>query len=190
MDVPQAPSTSPTSSFTEAEEGLQVLIRTSKTDAHSAGRTVAVPYGSNPATCPVRSLRAWLDQRADAGLGPGALFVRVDRHGRLAHPMQRHGHPIGDPSGRLSGEAVADAVARAAKRAGLTTIPEGVLQPEPPRWSGHSLRRGFATASRQAGHDLVRIGRHGGWADGSKVLYGYLEDVDRWEENPLIGVGL
>ena len=81
-------------------------------------------------------------------------------------------------------------VARAAERAGLTEVPEGVLALEPPRWSGHSLRRGFATASRRAGHDLIRIGRHGGWADGSKVLYGYLEDVDRWEENPLIGVGL
>jgi hypothetical protein len=32
------------------EEGLQVVIRTSKSDAKSLGRTIAVPYGSNPAT--------------------------------------------------------------------------------------------------------------------------------------------
>jgi len=175
---------------TEVDEGLQVIIRTSKADLHSTGRTVAVPYGSNPATCPVRAVRAWLTVRDTAGLGPGPLFVRIDRWQRLAHPMHRNGRPIGTPDGRLTGEAVADAVARAAERAGLAAVPDDVLRPDPPRWSGHSLRRGFATASRKAGHDLVRIGRHGGWTDGSKVLYGYLEDVDRWEENPLIGVGL
>jgi hypothetical protein len=48
----------------------------------------------------------------------------------------------------------------------------------------------LATAARRAGHDLVRIGRHGGGKDGSPVLLGYLEDADRWTENPLIGVGL
>jgi integrase len=176
--------------ITEVEEGLQVVVRTSKTDAQSLGRTVAVPYGSNPATCPVRAVRVWLAVRSDAGLGPGPLFVRVNRHSRLAAPLRRQGRLIGDPAGRLTGEAIADAVARAAERAGLAEVPDGVLAPEVPRWSGHSLRRGFATASRRAGHDLVRIGRHGGWVDGSKVLYGYLEDVDHWEENPLIGVGL
>ncbi|MFD7377929.1 site-specific integrase [Streptomyces mirabilis] len=58
------------------------------------------------------------------------------------------------------------------------------------QWTGHSLRRGFATAARKAGHDLVGIGRHGGWADGSRALLGYLEDSDRWEDNPVVGTGL
>jgi hypothetical protein len=57
-------------------------------------------------------------------------------------------------------------------------------------WSGHSLRYGFATAARQASHDLIAIGRHGGWKDGSKVLLGYFEDADKWGENPLHGTGL
>ncbi len=56
------------------------------------------------------------------------------------------------------------------------------------QWTGHSLRRGFATAARRAGHDLERIGRHGGWADGSRALLGYLEEADRWEQNPVAGL--
>ncbi|MFF3437580.1 tyrosine-type recombinase/integrase [Streptosporangium sp. NPDC002721] len=47
------------------------------------------------------------------------------------------------------------------------------------RWRGHSLRRGFATAARRAGAHLERIGRHGGWADGSTALLGYIEEADR-----------
>jgi site-specific recombinase XerD len=91
--------------------------------------------------------------------------------------MFRHGLPIGDSSGRLTPQAAAQVVEKVAAAAAL----EG-------QWSGHSLRRGFATAARKAGHDLVRIGRHGGWADGSKALLGYFEDEDRWEENPVAGL--
>jgi hypothetical protein len=50
------------------------------------------------------------------------------------------------------------------------------------------MRRGFATEARRAGHDLERIGRHGGWADGSKALLGYLEEADRWTDNPVSGL--
>lgn len=53
------------------------------------------------------------------------------------------------------------------------------------------MRRGFVTAARAAGKDLVDIGRHGGWADGSKALLAYIEEDDGWSENnPLIGIGL
>ncbi|WP_203959521.1 hypothetical protein [Sphaerisporangium siamense] len=77
----------------------------------------------------------------------------------------------------MTAEAVADVVARIAAAAGL----EG-------RWSGHSLRRGFATAARRDGKTLERIGRHGGWADGSRALLGYLEEGDRWTDNPVTGL--
>ncbi|WP_331737283.1 hypothetical protein [Streptomyces sp. NBC_00019] len=46
------------------------------------------------------------------------------------------------------------AQALAAVRAHLTA-PAGLLPDLPPRWSGHSLRRGFATAAMQAGKDLI-----------------------------------
>ncbi|NYV77397.1 integrase, partial [Streptomyces sp. UH6] len=46
------------------------------------------------------------------------------------------------------------------------------------------------TAARAAGHDPLEIARAGGWADGSRVLARYLDDVDRVKNSPLIGIGL
>ncbi|CAL9326133.1 hypothetical protein [Streptomyces sp. SudanB182_2057] len=57
-------------------------------------------------------------------------------------------------------------------------------------WSGHCLRRGFATAARAAGHDPLEIARAGGWADGSRDLARYMDDVDRVKNSPLVGIGL
>ncbi|MFF4653579.1 tyrosine-type recombinase/integrase [Streptomyces sp. NPDC001380] len=158
----------------ETEDGLLVSVYRRKLRRHDE---VAVPYGANPATCPVRAARALVAALAAAGRTTGPLFVRVDRHGRLAPPLTRRGRTIGDPAGRMTAQAAADVVTRRAAAAHL----EG-------RWTGHSMRRGFATAARRAGHDLERIGRHGGWADGSKALLGYLEDGDRWERNPVAGL--
>jgi site-specific recombinase XerC len=48
---------------TEGTDGLTVHLRRSKTDQEGTGRTVGVPFGSNPATCPVRAWRAgWRSQ--------------------------------------------------------------------------------------------------------------------------------
>jgi site-specific recombinase XerD len=160
----------------ETEQGIEASVYRKKIKAFTES---AVPYGSNPATCPVRAVRALREALAEVDRTEGPLFVRIDRHGRIAPPMYRRGVPIGDPFGRLTAQAAAQVVERTAAAADL----EG-------QWTGHSLRRGFATAARKAGHDLVRIGRHGGWADGSKALLGYFEDSDRWEDNPVAGTGL
>ena len=172
----------------EVEEGLAVDIYRPK-----VGRTqpLGIPYGTRPATCPVRATRAYRAALAAAGHPPvGPVCVRIDRHGRIAQPMRRHGRPIGEASGRLTGEAIGDIVARAAVRAGLAA-PEQLLPDLPPRWSGHSLRRGFATAAKQAGADLLETGRHGGWADGSVSLAGYFEEAGTWDDaNPLYRIGL
>ncbi|MFJ5901129.1 tyrosine-type recombinase/integrase [Streptomyces sp. NPDC093064] len=172
----------------EVEEGLAVEIWRPKVNHEGP---LGMPYGSNPATCPVRAIRAWRQCLIEHGRPPvGPLFLRIDRHGRIAHPMHRNGLPIGDPIGRITGEGIGDAVTRAAARAGLT-VPTELLPDLPPRWSGHSLRRGFATAAKQAGADLIETGRHGGWVDGSKSLAGYFEQAGMWDEtNPLYGIGL
>lgn len=160
----------------ETENGIEASVYRRKVKAYS---DAAVPFGSNPATCPVRAVRALREAMAEADRTDGPAFVRIDRHGRIAPPMYRHGRPVGDSTGRLTAQAAAQVVERAAEAAGL----EG-------QWSGHSLRRGFATAARKAGHDLVQIGRHGGWADGSKALLGYFADTDKWTDNPVTGTGL
>ncbi|MFJ7137725.1 tyrosine-type recombinase/integrase [Streptomyces fungicidicus] len=158
----------------DTEDGLLVNVYRRKLKRHDE---VAVPYGSHPATCPVRAVRALLTALAAQERTAGPLFVRIDRHGRLAPPMTRHGQTIGDPDGRITPTAAAAVITRAADAAGF----EG-------KWTGHSLRRGFATAARRAGHTLERIGRHGGWADGSRALLGYMEEGDRWERNPVAGL--
>ncbi len=96
-----------------------VTLRRSTADPEGAGRKIGVPYGSNPATCPVRALRAWTES---AAIVEGPLFVTVDRSGRLG-------------TARASDRAVARAVQRAAQGAGL----------DPARYAGHSLRAGLAT---------------------------------------------
>src|SRR5262245_32549258 len=44
----------------QADEGLVVMIRKSKTDQVRAGRKVGIPYGAAEETCPVRALYNWL----------------------------------------------------------------------------------------------------------------------------------
>src|SRR6266849_4118980 len=87
-------------------DGLIVQLRRSKTDQEGKGRKVGLPFGSNPLTCPVRSLRAWLDV---ASIASGAIFRAVDRHGNIAVT-------------RLTDQSVALIVKRCAKAAGLGKI--------------------------------------------------------------------
>jgi integrase len=70
----------------ERREGLVVNVRRSKTDQEGAGRRVGVPYGSTPATCPVRALEAWCQA---ARIEEGPLFVTFDRRGRIT-PNRLH----------------------------------------------------------------------------------------------------
>ncbi|MGC4768868.1 site-specific integrase [Micromonospora sp. DT44] len=151
--------------------GLHVTVGTAKTDRHSAGRTADLPWGIDPRTCPVHTAHAWLTTLADHRRTTGPLLVRIDRHGRLGLvPTGR-----GSADGRLTGQAVALIVARTAAAAGLD--PHAA-------WSGHSLRRGFATEAYRTGADLLRIARAGGWKDGSTTLHGYIKDIDRRQINP------
>ena len=46
-------------------------------------------------------------------------------------------------------------------------------------WSGHSLRRGFATDAYAGGADEVEIMRHGRWASAT-TMRGYLEEGTRF----------
>jgi len=142
--------------------GLLVNIRSSKTTP----RTVAVPYGSNPLTCPVRAWRAWKDAvQLDDPTGPA--FRRVDRHGRIL--------------GGMSGEAVGDVIGRAGERAGVEA-----------HLTGHSARSGLATEARRAGKDRKAIAAVTGHVPGSASLDRYIRTVDQWDadDNALIGIGL
>ena len=73
----------------QTRDGLVVTLRRSKMDQEAAGRRVGVPYGSKPATCPVRAYAAWIEA---AGLEEGPVFRPVDRHGNIG---ERRASPTG-----------------------------------------------------------------------------------------------
>ncbi|MFJ1788374.1 tyrosine-type recombinase/integrase [Streptomyces anulatus] len=158
----------------ECDEGYMVSIYRVKMKKFTDS---AIAYGKNPVTCPVRALRTLIAAMGEAKRTDGPLFVRIDRHGRIAPPMMRKGKPIGDPSGRLTPDAASDVVERLADAAGF----QG-------RWRGHSLRRGFATAAQRGGAPMIRVARQGGWADNSTSLARYFDEGDPWEDNPVMGL--
>jgi integrase len=148
-------------------EGLQVAVHRTKTSDHT--RPVSVPWATDASLCPVRATQALRAGLAQRGIEHGPLFRRITRTDAVLHH-------------RLTGESVADVVAGLASSAGVP-VPDGFAG-----YSGHSLRRGFATEARRAGADPLRIARQGGWADNSASLARYLADVDQWADHPLAGV--
>jgi len=146
--------------YAETPGGIQADLRVSKVRP----RIVPVPYGSRPSICPVRAWQAW-KEAADLTDPDGYAWRRL--HNRW-HTVMESG---------LQPESIGDVVTRAGERAGIDI-----------RFTGHSPRRGLATSSRLKGHDQIVIAKQGGWAPHSKVLAGYLEVVDRWEDNALLGV--
>lgn len=156
-------------------EGLQVRVRTSKTDRDSAGAAVAVPYGSLARTCPVRTTLAWIDALAEIGITSGPLLRAVDRYGR----------PAGSPgatirgSGRMSGAGINHIVKTLARRAGIDAP-----------ITAHSLRAGAATAAAAARVPRAHIARQGRWSPNSSVVDTYIRPADAWNDNPMRHVGL
>lgn len=120
----------------EAEDGLRILKRNSKTDQEGEGREVGIPFGQHPETCPVRAMRAW---RKQSEITDGPVFRAINRHGQLQE-------------GRLTSQSVALIVKRTAERAGL----------DPARYAGHSLRAGLATAAAAGGASERSIMRQTG----------------------------
>src|ERR1700688_2293706 len=59
------------------KDGLTITLRRSKTDQEGQGRKIGIPYGSNPETCPVRTVQAWIEF---AAISAGPLFRSISRH--------------------------------------------------------------------------------------------------------------
>ncbi len=147
----------------EGADGLTVHLRRSKTDQEGAGRTVGVPFGSNPVTCPVRAWRAWLEV---SGIAEGPAFRAVDRHGQIG-------------ATRLSAPAVALVLKCHAARAGL----------DPREVAGHSLRAGLATSAAAAGVPERIIAEQTGHK-GTAMLRRYIREGSLFRENAASAVGL
>lgn len=144
-------------------DGLVIKLPHSKTDQEGQGETKGIPYGSTPATCPVRALRAWLDT---SGIGEGPLFRPVNRWGQIQATA-------------LTGHAVAELVKQLAERAGYAGT----------AFSGHSLRAGLATAAAAAGVSYHAIKKQTGHRS-DQMLQRYIREGSLFRENAAAKVGL
>lgn len=143
-------------------DGYIVKLKRSKTDQQGEGRYIAIPYGSNPSTCPVRALRDWIDVGC---LLEGPLFMPINRHGQKSMKT-------------MSSHAVAIIVK---KYAPTKEVAIGL--------SGHSLRSGFATTAAMAGVQEYAIMKQTGHKR-SDTLRKYIRSRDLWRDNPASKIGL
>lgn len=144
-------------------DGLVVDLERSKTDQEGEGRPVPVPFGAHLETCPVRSVRAWLEA---SGIRSGPVFRAVDRRGRLGKR-------------RLCDRTVALVVKAAAERADL----------DPRLFAGHSLRAGLVTQAALSGkaeRDIMKQTGHRSVAQ----LRKYIRTAELFESNAARGIGL
>jgi len=143
-------------------DGLLLHLNRSKTDQKGEGQDVALPYGSNPLTCPVRSLEDWL---AVSGISEGPVFRRMDRHGNIM--------------GRLTPQSVRLIVKDCCEKLGL----------DPDRYGAHSLRSGFCSTAAKAGkaeHQIMKQTRH----KRSDSLQRYIKKANLFDDNAASGIGL
>jgi len=142
------------------EEGLVLTLRRSKTNQEGRLETIAVAYGSEVRTCPVRAVRTWL---VASGIVGGSLFCGLTPKGGLRPTA-------------LVDRMVAHVVKRRCKAVGI----------DPELVAGHSLRRGFATAAARAKKPDRMIKRHGRWKS-TAMLDRYIEDGTRWDVTHQLG---
>lgn len=118
-------------------EGLTVFLANGKTDRDHKGQYFSVPALKR--LCPVASYETWLEV---SGLQQGAVFRPIDRWGHVG------------PKG-LNPNSVSRLLRMIFTRNGL----EGA------RYSGHSLRRGFATWANDNDWSIKSLMDYVGWRD-------------------------
>ena len=136
-------------------EGVEIEIPKSKIDQCRIGNVCAIPYGDE-ALCPVKALKRWLQESKIKG---GYIFPSC----REKKSSTQHIDVFG----------VNEMLKRVAKECGIG---------EPESFSGHSLRRGFATTASQNGASMASIMRQGRWNNTATVLE-YIEESERFMEN-------
>lgn len=107
-----------------------IRIPRSKTDQEAEGRAVHIPRIGG-LLCPIAALEKW-------------LFISRITEGPLFRPVTRAGNVL---AVRISCEAIACILKKSVRAIGC----------DPRRYSGHSLRAGFATAAAKSGVPIWRI---------------------------------
>lgn len=119
--------------MTQYDNGMELLLRRSKTDQEGAGRTVFIPYAKGT-RCPVKALKNWLEL---AGIADGLLFRSVSRHDKV----------IGNKA--LTPQSVALIVKASVRKMAGDDAAKAV--------AGHSLRAGYCTEAATVGLQPYQI---------------------------------
>ncbi|MFJ8209730.1 integrase [Streptomyces sp. NPDC096033] len=146
--------------------GLVVDIRVSKVSP----RVVKVKPLQDPRICAVvcwRAYKAAVEELTGAPLDPDEFAYR-----------RIHSKGTTLMTGGLTPEAVGDVITWCGEAGELED-----------RYTGHSPRRGLASAGKKAGNDRSTIAAQGGWVPNSSAMEGYFDEEDGWEENALNRVG-
>ncbi|PPQ31920.1 site-specific integrase [Rhodopila globiformis] len=146
--------------------GLRLFIPSSKTDPEGEGVEIGIPKGAQAATCPVRTLEAWLRASATT-VGP--VFRRIDMWG-------------GIDAAALHPNAVSTILRRRATLAGVTV-------PAQERLSAHGLRAGFVTEAYRQGARDEQIMDHTRHRD-LRTMRGYVRRAKLLSDSPVKLLGL
>ncbi|MNG90497.1 Tyrosine recombinase XerC [compost metagenome] len=120
----------------EPAKGLTLFLSSSKTDRSNVGRQLSMPALNH--LCPVQAYEDWL---VCSGLCEGPLLRNVDRWGRLGEGLHSY--------------SVSRILRRILQRSGLEAV----------GFSGHSLRRGFATWASANQWSAKALMDYVGWRD-------------------------
>jgi len=149
--------------FAFCPEGMVITLHSSKSDQEGAGRKVAIPFGREEGTCPVRALHRWLEA---ASIESGPVFRAVSARGLVSRRA-------------LSRDSVGWLIKRAARRAGMKVD----------TLSGHSLRAGHVTQAVRGGVPELIIMRQTGHKS-VMTLRKYVREGELFTLNPVPGLGL
>ncbi len=147
--------------LTPRDEGLSILIASSKTDQEGRGQVVAIPRVPDSPYCPVRAVLDWL---VVAAISSGPVFRRVNR-----------GDTVGES--RLTAQSVALIIKSLAAKVDL----------DPARYAGHSLRSGFLTSAAQNRASIFKMAdqsRH----KSLDVLREYVRSEERFDDHAAEGL--
>ena len=151
--------------------GFTMHVGRSKTDQAGEGQYKGIPYGERPQTCPVLSLRKWMQAASEALGRPGEML-----RGPIFRRFYR-GETVGKSA--MSAKYVSRIVKEGAGRVGL----------DPEDYSAHALRSGFITQAVWAGKRERRVMEHSGHSSRA-VFDGYVKEARSFQENPAEGIGL
>lgn len=145
-------------------QGVEINVRWSKTDQEGRGMIKYVTRGQVPVTCPVATLKGWLEI---SGIKNGPVFRRVFKDGSVGKAA-------------LSDKTVSDIIKSRLRLIGLEDWDD---------FSPHSLRSGFASVAAENGASLQAIKGQGGWKS-ERTAMRYIRRREGWESSAASKLGL